>query len=229
MATRRHLFAWWIAGKVAGALARGPQPTASDCTLRADRDGAETADEAKAWQFAMLDDEDHKDNRDTDTRVAPAVRVNPNRLDRLVLLGMKQTSWYLGGYTRQHIGRELKRAGNDFPRPLPVGPHRIGFDAEEVAAFIVRRANARQGHSLPFAYTDKAVDVMQRLAKLRLVPWKEVERIFLISRQHVRRKQKVDPAFPRQVQVGPNRVCWIAGEIEAWLLALEAATRAKGE
>jgi predicted DNA-binding transcriptional regulator AlpA len=174
----------------------------------------------------MLDDQD---NREVDAEAARAVFINPNRLDRMALLCVKQACWYMGGYTRQHLAREVRNAGSDFPRPLPVGPNRIGFNAEEVAAWIMRRANARRGRELPFAYTDQAVDVMERLAKLRLVRWEEVQRIFLFTRQHVRRKQRADPTFPRQVQVGPNRVCWVAGEIEAWLLALETATRVKGE
>jgi len=174
----------------------------------------------------MLDD---IDNRETEARAALAPGLGFNRVDRVKLIGMKRALWYMGGYSRQHYARELKKPGCDFPRPLRIGPHRIAFNAEDVAAFIVRRANARHGAALPFSCTDQAIDVMERLKKLRLVPWYEVERIFLFTRQHVRRKQKTDPTFPRQVQVGPNKVAWTVAEIEAWLLALEAATRAKGD
>lgn len=180
----------------------------------------------------MLDKDHRDDDKEfgkSEERGSPERQINPARLNRIVLIGTKQAS-YLLGYTRQHLLRMESDPKSDIPYRLHVGPHKVAYNAEDVADFIVRKAEARlNARPLPLHFTDKAVDVMQRLEELRLVPWREVERIFPYTRQHVRRKMRTDPVFPKQVQVGPNRVSWLSGELKLWLLALEAATRAKGE
>ena len=61
--------------------------------------------------------------------------------------------------------------------------------------------------------------VAEQLEPLRLITWKELQRIVPYTRQHILRLEKANK-FPRRLRVGANRVSWHARDIEAWLLAL---------
>jgi prophage regulatory protein len=65
--------------------------------------------------------------------------------------------------------------------------------------------------------------VSEELEPLRLITWKELQRIVPYVRQHILRLEKAGK-FPKRRRVGPNRVGWHAKDIEAWLLALEAGS-----
>ena len=51
---------------------------------------------------------------------------------------------------------------------------------------------------------------------MRLLSKRQLKEMVLYSPQHIARLEKAG-AFPRRVQIGPNRVGWVAAEVEDWL------------
>lgn len=51
---------------------------------------------------------------------------------------------------------------------------------------------------------------------MRIIDWKVLKTLVPYSRQHIKRLEK-DGKFPERVQLSPNRVGWIAEEIEEWI------------
>lgn len=49
-----------------------------------------------------------------------------------------------------------------------------------------------------------------------LVDWKELKKVVLYSRQHIKRLED-EGKFPRRVPLGPHRVAWVRSEIIEWL------------
>lgn len=53
---------------------------------------------------------------------------------------------------------------------------------------------------------------------MRCIDWKELKTIVPYSRQHIGRLEGAE-AFPKRVQLGKCRVCWLLSEVQAWLEA----------
>ena len=51
---------------------------------------------------------------------------------------------------------------------------------------------------------------------MRLLSKRQLKEMVLYSPQHVARLEKAGE-FPRRVQIGPNRVGWVEGEVLDWL------------
>ena len=51
---------------------------------------------------------------------------------------------------------------------------------------------------------------------MRILSKRQVKELVLYSPQHIARLEKAG-LFPRRVQLGPNRVGWVEGEVLDWL------------
>ena len=51
---------------------------------------------------------------------------------------------------------------------------------------------------------------------MRLLSKRQLKEMVLYSPQHIARLEKAGK-FPKRVQIGPNRVGWVASEVEDWL------------
>jgi len=51
---------------------------------------------------------------------------------------------------------------------------------------------------------------------MRILSKRQLKELVLYSPQHIARLEKAGK-FPRRVQIGPNRVGWIEGEVMDWL------------
>ena len=51
---------------------------------------------------------------------------------------------------------------------------------------------------------------------MRLLSKRQLKEMILYSPQHVARLEKAGK-FPKRVQIGPNRVGWVEGEVLDWL------------
>lgn len=51
---------------------------------------------------------------------------------------------------------------------------------------------------------------------MRILSKRQLKELVLYSPQHVARLEKVGK-FPKRVQLGPNRVGWVEGEVLDWL------------
>ena len=51
---------------------------------------------------------------------------------------------------------------------------------------------------------------------MRLLSKRQLKEMILYSQQHVARLEKAGK-FPKRVQIGPNRVGWVEGEVLDWL------------
>ena len=52
---------------------------------------------------------------------------------------------------------------------------------------------------------------------MRILSKRQLKEIVLYSPQHIARLEKAGK-FPKRVQLGPNRVGWVEGEVLDWLL-----------
>ena len=51
---------------------------------------------------------------------------------------------------------------------------------------------------------------------MRIISKRQLKEIVLYSPQHIARLEKTGK-FPKRVQLGPNRVGWVEGEVLDWL------------
>jgi prophage regulatory protein len=51
---------------------------------------------------------------------------------------------------------------------------------------------------------------------MRILSKRQVKELVLYSPQHIARLEKAG-LFPKRVQLGPNRVGWVEGEVLEWL------------
>ena len=51
---------------------------------------------------------------------------------------------------------------------------------------------------------------------MRIISKRQLKEIVLYSPQHIARLEKAGK-FPKRVQLGPNRVGWVEGEVLDWL------------
>ena len=51
---------------------------------------------------------------------------------------------------------------------------------------------------------------------MRMLSKRQLKELVLYSPQHIARMEKVGQ-FPKRVQLGPNRVGWVEGEVLDWL------------
>ena len=51
---------------------------------------------------------------------------------------------------------------------------------------------------------------------MRLLSKRQLKEMVLYSPQHIARLEKAGK-FPKRVQIGPNRVGWVEGEVRDWL------------
>ena len=52
--------------------------------------------------------------------------------------------------------------------------------------------------------------------EMRILSKRQLKELVLYSPQHVARLEKAG-AFPKRIQLGPNRVGWVEDEVLAWL------------